>query len=138
MADSHGFRESEWYAKQVSSRPHLHAGYTLLADGGFALETWLLKPYPEEQLTTPKKRMYNFSVCSPRAVVENAFGVLKGRWRLLHSGVSCETELAPYVVDACVRLHDFLEDQGDEWNEAIDPYHDGAHAAAGDKEDGDA
>lgn len=136
MADSRGFRESAWYEKQVSSRPHLHPGYTLLGDGGCALETWLLKAYPGDQLTSPKRRLYNFSVCSPRAVVENPFGVLKGRWRVLHSGVSCDTEFAPYVAEASVRLHNFLVEQGDGRREPVDPHPVGGHAPAGKDEDG--
>jgi len=34
----------------------LHAAFSILADEGFALETWLLKPYPRYQLN--EKGMY--------------------------------------------------------------------------------
>lgn len=112
MSDSRGFREIRWYEDQVTSRPKLHPGCTLLADGEFALETWLLKPYTEEHLTSIVRKMFNYFVCSPRTVVENAFGLFKGRWRVLHSGIFAETEFTPVVAEACVWLHNFLLDQG--------------------------
>lgn len=120
MSESRAFRESAWYEAQKGSHPKLRPGFCLLADGGLALETWLLKPYPEEQVTTVAKRLYNYLECSPRVVVEHAFGQLKERWRVLHHGVSVETEFVPYVVEACVRLHNFLIDMGDGWTRTVD------------------
>lgn len=120
MADSRAFKESAWYDRQVSSTPVLHPGYLLLADGGFALETWLVKLYPKDQLTTEWRRLFNRFACSPPAVVENAFGLLKGRWRVLHQSVSAETEFVPTIIECCVRLHNFLLDQGDTWHDTVD------------------
>lgn len=81
--------------------------------------------------------MFNRFLCSPRAVVENAFGVLKGRWRLLHSGISTETELVPHVIEAYVRLHNFLLDQGDGWEDLVDFREDGDGSTAADAIEGD-
>lgn len=121
----------------MSGQPWLHPGYSRLADGGFALEAWLHTPYPEEELASPKKKVYNFSVCSPRAVVENAFGLLKGRWCVLHKGVSCETEFAPFFVEAYVHFHSFLTNEGDAWADAVDTAEDGDATAAADVVNGD-
>lgn len=137
MADSRAFKESAWYERQTGSSPVLCPHYILLADGGFALETWLLKPYPENQLTKERRRMFNRFLCSPRAVVENAFGVLKGRWRVLHSGISTETELVPHVIEACVRLHNFFLDQGDGWEDTMDSREDDDGSTAADAIEGD-
>lgn len=133
MADSRGFRESEWYARQTSDRPWLHRAFSLLADGGFALETWLQKPCSQEQLTTPMRKTYNFSVCSPQTVVENAFGLLKARWRLLQFGVSRDTEFALFDVEACVRLDNYFLDEGDDWVDTVDAREDGDATAASDE-----
>jgi len=126
LGDSRASKESAWYERQTTPGCQiLHPGHILLSDGGFALEHWLFNPYPADQLPaadehTPKRKFYNFCVTSPRAVVENAFGLLKGRWRILHDKVSAETELVPSIVESCVLLHNFLLDEGDEWGEAVD------------------
>lgn len=117
MAGRRAFRESRWYEDQICERPKQRPGFVILADGGFALETWLLKPYRADQLTSSQKRMYNVLLCSPRAMVENAFGLLKGRWRVMNGAVFVETEFVPWVVEAFVGLHnDLLGTSGRMWS----------------------
>lgn len=137
MADSRAFKESGWYERQAGDNPVLHPVYLLLADGGFALQTWLLKPYPQDQLTTERRKLYNRFLCSPRAVVENAFGLLKGRWRVLHTKVSAETEFVPSVIECCVALHNFLLDEGDTWEDTVDAREGDDGAPAADGQDGE-
>jgi len=90
----------------------LRKGVLLLADGGFALEEWLLKRYLREQLNTARKQN-NKVFSSARALVKQAFGLLKGRWRVLHGVISAETELVPPIVEACASLHNHLVDLND-------------------------
>ena len=90
----------------------------MLADGGFALEEWLLKPYLSEQLSDARK-LYNRVLSSARAVVKQAVGLLKGRWRVLHDAVSAETEMVPYIVEACVSLHNVLVERDDPWEAVV-------------------
>lgn len=81
----------------------LQPGFYLLGDWGFAWECWLLKPCPRAQLDE-RIKLYNRILSSTRVVVEHAFGLLEGRWRILHHEVRAETELVPAIVEACVRL----------------------------------
>jgi len=119
-ADSRAFKDSQWYRRQrTAGRRMLRTGVLLLADGGFALEEWLLKPYLREQLNAARKQ-YNKVLSSARALVEQAFGLLKGRWRVLHDVVSAETELVPSIMEACARLHNYLVDLNDPWDAAVD------------------
>jgi len=78
-----------------------------------------LKPYLSEQLNDARK-LYNRVLSSARAVVEQAFGLLKGRWRVLHDVVSAESELVPSIVEACVSLHNFLVERDDPWEAVVD------------------
>jgi len=117
LGDSRAFEESERYDRQTKPGRHvLHSGLVVLADGGFALEYWLLEPFPLDEITTPKRRFYNICLTSTRAILECAFGLWKGRWRVLRY-VRAETELVPSIVEACVLLHKFLIDVGEEWGE---------------------
>ena len=62
LGDSRAFEESERYDRQTKPGRHvLHSGLVVLADGGFALEYWLLEPFPLDEITTPKRRFYKAS-----------------------------------------------------------------------------
>ena len=79
LGDSRAYEEGESYERKsiVGSRV-LHPSHVILSHGGFVLEYWLLKPYPQQQ-RTPRKKFYNNSLSSTRAVVANGSGRLKGR-----------------------------------------------------------
>ena len=47
-------------------------------------------------------------------VVENSFGRLKGRWRCLLKRLDLKLQNVPYVVSACVVLHNICEMYGDD------------------------
>jgi len=119
IGDSRAFKESRLYWQHKCGTPVLHAGFSVLADGEFALETWLLKPCPRDQLNE-KRRYLNYVLSSTRVFIENAFGVLKGRWRVLHHGISTDVETARQVCDVFVLLHNFLIERGDSWTDNID------------------
>ncbi|VDL83028.1 unnamed protein product [Nippostrongylus brasiliensis] len=55
-----------------------------LVDQGFRLTTRFMRPYPNaEAASNSRKRYFNYKMNSARSVVENYFGMLAGRFRLL-------------------------------------------------------
>ncbi|VDL76105.1 unnamed protein product [Nippostrongylus brasiliensis] len=55
-----------------------------LVDQGFRLTTRFMRPYPNaEAASDSRKRYFNYKMNSARRVVENYFGILAGRFRLL-------------------------------------------------------
>ena len=52
-------------------------------DGEYPLISWLLMPYANNVALNPAQQHCNRKFYSARVVVEGAFGVLKGRWRIL-------------------------------------------------------
>ena len=60
----------------------------LIGDAAYPFLTWLMKAFRETPQTTAEAKHFNYRLSRARMVVENAFGRLKGRFRLLRK--SCD------------------------------------------------
>ena len=81
--------------------------FAIVADEAFPLKTWLMKPYPQRGLSHDE-RIYNYRLCRARRIVENAFGVLANRWRVLLKRIDIHPQRAELVVLACCALHNLI------------------------------
>lgn len=85
----------------------------LAGDSAYPLTSWLVKPYLDRGRLTPEKRKFNLKLSALRCVVERAFGMLKGRWRIALKKVEQKTStLKKTVIAACV-LHNICIERGD-------------------------
>jgi hypothetical protein len=80
--------------------------YFLVGDDAFALTTWMMKPYSTKQLSL-QERIFNYRLSRARRIVENAFGLLTNRFRVLQTTIDMEPETVTSLVMACVCLHNF-------------------------------
>jgi hypothetical protein len=87
--------------------------FCLLGDPAYPLQTWLMKPYPENQYTTQNQRYFNYRLSRARMVVECAFGRLKGRWRCLLKRNDSHIANMPHIIMCCAILHNICETRGD-------------------------
>ena len=86
----------------------------IIGDSAFPFHTWLMKPYANT-VPTPQQQYFNYRLSRARMVVEGAFGMLKGRWRVLMRKSECEEETLKLMSLACVVLHNIcidMEDKG--------------------------
>lgn len=88
----------------------------VLGDPAYPLMNWLMKPFPDNGQLRPEKSNFNYRLSRARMVVENAFGRLKGRWRILLKRIDCDLQIVPQLISACCVLHNLCERSGDVFN----------------------
>ncbi|XP_036317872.1 protein ALP1-like, partial [Rhagoletis pomonella] len=101
--------------------PHYFVG-----DNAFPLKPFLMRPYPGTNLSL-ERQIFNKRLSRARRVIENAFGILACRWRILLNPLQMSPLSAEKIVKATVLLHNFLK------------MHDGSYCPPEyvDQEDGD-
>lgn len=82
-------------------------GYFFVADDAFPLRPYIMKPYPCRGLTK-KERVYNYRLTRARRTVENAFGIMANRFRVLHTAITLQPSRVEAVVLATCTLHNML------------------------------
>ncbi|KAL3686482.1 hypothetical protein R1sor_009056 [Riccia sorocarpa] len=91
---------------------NINNGYELrpyvLGDAGYTLHTWLMVPFFINQNSTPAQHMFTERQIRGRICVEQAFCILKARWRILQSGILSSISWAARIVHACCILHNLL------------------------------
>lgn len=81
--------------------------YVLIGDDAFALGPNLLKPYSLHNLTM-MERVFNYRLSRARRVIENVFGIMSARYRVLRTSILLSPEKTKKVTLACCVLHNFL------------------------------
>ena len=82
--------------------------YVMIGDEAFPLQPNLLRPYPGRDLNTMTKKRYNYRLSRARRVVENTFGILTNRFRVLFTTIDADAAKATSIVRACCVLHNML------------------------------
>jgi hypothetical protein len=81
--------------------------FVIVADDAFAIKPNIMKPYPFRNQPGPN-RVFNYRLSRARRVVENAFGHIANRFRILRRPIELCPEKVVKVVMAICALHNFL------------------------------
>ena len=81
--------------------------YVFLGDDAFALKRFMMKPYPQQNLT-PDKRLYNYRHSRGRRISENLFGILANRWQIFFTIIKLNPEFVKEIVLTTLILHNML------------------------------
>ena len=73
----------------------------------FAMKPYLMKPYPFRGQDVPN-RVFNYRLSRARRIVENVFGIIANRFRVLTKPIELGPEKATCIVSAVCALHNFL------------------------------
>lgn len=85
--------------------PMMQKEYHILGDGAYPIREWLQIPFRDYGRLTAEEREYNRRLCTTRVLIENAFGLLKGRWRQLQLIDMYRVEKISRFIVACCVLH---------------------------------
>lgn len=81
--------------------------YVIIADAAFPLQRHIMKPYPFKNMTH-EQRIFNYRLSRGRRVVENAFGILANRFRVLLHPINLARDKVVAITKTCCVLHNFL------------------------------
>jgi hypothetical protein len=88
----------------------------IIGDAAFPLMPWLLKPYTQRLNMPIKEFNFNYRMSSARMTVENSFGRLKGRWRILLNRSDFSLDNIKAIIKTCLVLHNLCESRRDPYN----------------------
>ena len=83
------------------------APFVFVADDAFPLKPYMLKPFCFRS-QTDEQRIFSYRLSRARRTVENAFGILANRFRVLLHPINLEPAKVEKIVLACVVLHNLL------------------------------
>ena len=81
--------------------------FVIVGDNAFALKNYMMKPFPQRNLTI-EKRIYNYRHSRARRISENMFGILANRWRVFQTTMHLSPERATSVTLSALILHNYL------------------------------
>jgi len=94
----------------------------LIGDAAFPLLHILMKPFPHG-VQDAVQRLFNYRLSRSRRVIENAFGRLKARFRILMKRMELDVGNVNETVNACLILHNLLERLNEpipqRWNQEV-------------------
>ena len=81
--------------------------YFLLGDEAFLLKEYMMRPFPG-QLDEDEK-VFSYRQSRGRRVIENTFGILRARWRILGRPIKATVENVERYLLAIIALHNYLQ-----------------------------
>ncbi|XP_045194796.2 putative nuclease HARBI1 [Mercenaria mercenaria] len=116
--DARVYRNSDIYSNLNELCGHNH----ILGDGAYPNSRCLLTAYRDTGHLTAPQKLYNKIHSSTRCIIENSFGLLKGRFRRLqHINIYNIEKVVKVIVSCCV-LHNMCIMNTDELDDIYDDH----------------
>ena len=76
--------------------------YVILGDEAYPLTTYLMRPFPRQDLSI-EKRVFNYRLSRARRCIECAFNILRSKWRFLETELETNVDNSERIVKcACL------------------------------------
>jgi len=109
--DSRLLKKSSLYRKGING--FLGTNF-LLGDSAYPCLDWLICPFKDNGNLTQNQKIFNYRHSATRIVIENAFGLLKGRFRRLKFFENNDLTFVIKCIIAAAVLHNICLDNKDE------------------------
>lgn len=114
MHDARVFRNSPIYQRIINQRnPLLLLEEHILGDSAYPLMMNVMTPFRDTGHLTNAQSRYNTKLSSIRSIIEQTFGLLKGKFRRLKYMDIVEFNLGKKMIAAACVLHNFIQDNID-------------------------
>lgn len=80
--------------------------FWIAGDEAYCVSQWIIVPYPSSTLTEDEDN-FNSYPSSLRIHIEQAFGMLVARWRILCNGLNFSVKRCTTVISVVMKLHNF-------------------------------
>lgn len=108
MHDARVFRTSPLLEELIRAVPPILANQHLLGDAAYPLLLFLMKPYRDNGHLNNSQMRFNTTMSTGRVVIEQAFGLLKGKFRRLKYLDMARVDMIPVMITAACVLHNFI------------------------------
>lgn len=81
--------------------------FVIVADDAFAFKENIMKPFPGRNLSA-SQRVFNYRLSRARRCIENAFGIMGARFRVLRQPINLDAAKTRKITLACCALHNYL------------------------------
>lgn len=81
--------------------------YVLVADDAFAIRPNIMKPFSLRGMNMTQ-RVYNYRLSRARRIIENVYGIMWARFRVLRKPIHLNSNKTKRVTLACCVLHNYL------------------------------
>lgn len=85
----------------------------LIGDLAYKLSTKLMVGFKDNGQLTDSQKIFNKTLNKNQVVIENAFGLLKCRWRRLRILETKRMDLIPQLIYTCCSIHNFAINNND-------------------------
>uniref|UniRef100_A0A0A1XA05 Putative nuclease HARBI1 n=1 Tax=Zeugodacus cucurbitae TaxID=28588 RepID=A0A0A1XA05_ZEUCU len=110
--DAHVWKTSPIYKGIISGEVELAENAVILGDSAYPLSKFLLTPYRDNGHLRSEERNFNYCLSSTRVFIEQSYGILKQKFKILNYINLRSVKKASMVIFACTILHNFIINRG--------------------------